>query len=982
MKKLLSICSIIIVLLFASSCWAFEFDGGDGTAASPYQITNANQLVSIGSNEQLLDKHFILTADIDLAGYSFTQAVIAPDIDNTEEFNQGPAFTGTFNGDGYRILNLTIDTLSDPNQSNDNNDFLGLFGVVSGEAAEIKYLAVENVNINGGPGADYVAGLVAGNDQANINLCYTTGNINAGYYVGGICGYNRQGKINNCYSKTNIDCSNIAGGLCGETYHGFIRDCYSTGYVRGANGIGGFCGVNTEGQIITCKWDIETSGIDYSNGSGVGLTTAEMYDFETFAPYWIFQSPFENIWAMPAEPGYPILAWQSGYKPSYGGTVVNPYQISNATQLISIGSNASLLDKHYILTADIDLAGYSFTQAVIAPDIDDTEIFNQGPAFTGTFNGDGYRILNLTIDTLSDQDPSNDDNDFLGLFGAISGETAEIKYLGVENININGGLGSNFVAGLVAGNDQANINLCYATGNIKANEYSGGLCGYNRQGQINNCYSTVNIDCNNIAGGLCGTSYHGSIRDCYSTGFVQGHNDIGGFCGINFEGEIINCGWDVETSGIDHSDGGEGLTTVEMYDYETFAPYWIFQGSFEDIWEMPAEPGYPILAWQTGGRPSQSGTAANPYKVENAEHLIAINSSAALLTKHYIQTADIDLKQYSFDNAVIAPDDTKFAGTYDGNGYKISNLNINAVATSSRDWDYPFQTPNSAYAIGLFGTISGSQTVLKNIVIENISASQYGSSYFNSNLPDHLPCIGGLCGFNEQANIDSCGVSGIVNQTIAYGSCGGLCGYNSGTITKSYSEGTVSGPNKVGGLCGVNYEGNIIDCYSSSTIKRSLDVSSTRPNLGGLCGICQEGSIIKNCYAVGEVQNPPTYSWDFSYTAGGLVDVSTDSLIINSCWDIETSGRETSAGGVGLTTVEMKTYGLFEPYWDFTDDNGDEAIWFMPEDSYPVLYWQRGQCSKPPLADISGDCIVDLFDFSLLANSWLECGYIDESLCP
>ena len=92
--------------------------------------------------------------------------------------------------------------------------------------------------------------------------------------------------------------------------------------------------------------------------------------------------------------------------------------------------------------------------------------------------------------------------------------------------------------------------------------------------------------------------------------------------------------------------------------------------------------------------------------------------------------------------------------------------------------------------------------------------------------------------------------------------------------------------------------------------------------------------------------------------------------------------------------------------WDFVDEdvNGENDIWRMCVDGieYPKLYWQftAGDFTCPDgvgtedlvhliqhwlqtdcrsidrVADINGDDIVDLYDFSLLAASWLvtDCG--------
>ena len=91
-------------ILALSIPWA-----GGGTASDPYQIGTKAELLYLAKSTQYYDKYFILTAEIDLAGESFTTAVIRPDVTIGGSFD-GTEFTGSFDGDGHVIRNLTIDT--------------------------------------------------------------------------------------------------------------------------------------------------------------------------------------------------------------------------------------------------------------------------------------------------------------------------------------------------------------------------------------------------------------------------------------------------------------------------------------------------------------------------------------------------------------------------------------------------------------------------------------------------------------------------------------------------------------------------------------------------------------------------------------------------------------------------------------------------------------------------------------------------------
>ena len=123
-----------VLYLFALPAQA-KYNGGTGDPCDPYQINDPCQLNTVGANPDDWGKHFILTADVNMSGYSsYTTALIAPDTDSSSGGFQGTAFTGNFDGAGFVISNLTIDAA--------HNDYLGLFGKIEGSNAEVENLGV------------------------------------------------------------------------------------------------------------------------------------------------------------------------------------------------------------------------------------------------------------------------------------------------------------------------------------------------------------------------------------------------------------------------------------------------------------------------------------------------------------------------------------------------------------------------------------------------------------------------------------------------------------------------------------------------------------------------------------------------------------------------------------------------------------------------------------------------------------------------
>ena len=92
--------AVSICLLTATSVTHAQYSGGSGTADDPYRIATAADLIALGETPEDYDKHFILTADIDLdpnlpGGRLFDRAVV-------------PEFFGVFDGDDHTVSNLVI----------------------------------------------------------------------------------------------------------------------------------------------------------------------------------------------------------------------------------------------------------------------------------------------------------------------------------------------------------------------------------------------------------------------------------------------------------------------------------------------------------------------------------------------------------------------------------------------------------------------------------------------------------------------------------------------------------------------------------------------------------------------------------------------------------------------------------------------------------------------------------------------------------
>ncbi|MHC4083761.1 MAG: GLUG motif-containing protein [Planctomycetota bacterium] len=254
-RRLISAIMILGILL-CSRAYPYSFESGTGEPYDPYEISNAEQLLQIGSDLSLMNKNFILTSDIDLdpnlpGGRVFRTAVIAHSVDDDRSNQSYPVivrapgvtvavFHGTFSGNGHSVRNMTIDA--------PGGKCIGLFGYV-GDDAVINDLRIEHARVVG----EQHVGLLAGINNGTISYCRCSGSISGNDRVGGLIGTSK-GSVACCQSKTRVAGKQIVGGLIGHALSkSSIVDCKSRGDVTGESDVGGLIGGMLRGTIIGCS---------------------------------------------------------------------------------------------------------------------------------------------------------------------------------------------------------------------------------------------------------------------------------------------------------------------------------------------------------------------------------------------------------------------------------------------------------------------------------------------------------------------------------------------------------------------------------------------------------------------------------------------------------------------------------------------------------------------------------------------------------
>ncbi|MBO7650839.1 MAG: hypothetical protein J6S79_08860 [Lachnospiraceae bacterium] len=690
-----------------------------------------------------LDAHVILAADIDLDGSPWTPIG-----------SSSAPFTGVLDGNGHKILNLTVDS---------EGDYVGLFGYIEGVKDENGNLiggTVQNVALEGGSikGNNYVGGVVGHNEGGIVSNCYNTGKVegrsnvggvvgwnsgtvsncyNAGdvsgsgsvvYDVGGVVGWNygtvsdcyntgavtgscsvggvvgwNERTVSNCYNtgkvKGDIDVGGVAGynigivsncynpgvvsggeidvggvagynigtvsncyntgdvtgsgnnvgGVAGDNYQGTVSNCYNTGAVVGSNTVGGVAGDNYQGTVSNCYYNESIGQIGAVNGSddasNKGLSTAQMTGRDALTKMVFDYGPGEESpWLIKADDEffsyYPHL---KGFNMNKSGNQLDAEDIEIkdwSSRILKDGAREiSNYDELKRFAAEVNGDGNNNPNPVLCGillnDISASASANGNPwtpigtesqPYTGTFDGNGKKITELTIEDTS--------KDYVGLFGYVgSGGTVQNVALEAGSIKGNDHVGGvagwnsgkvsncyntgavrsesgDFVGGVV-GRNHGTVSNCYNTGDVSGRYYVGGVAGYNYHGTVSNCYNTgaVRSESGDFVGGVAGFNYYGTVSNCYNTGDVSGRYYVGGVAGNNYSGTVSNCYYNKSIcliGAINSTDDSDhnviGLTTPRMTgisaDLSGFQEFkdangndvWLFKENTDGIYY------YPLLA--------------------------------------------------------------------------------------------------------------------------------------------------------------------------------------------------------------------------------------------------------------------------------------------------------------------------------------------------------------------------------------------------
>ena len=511
---------------------------GSGTESDPYQVENACHLRDVEASPQ---SHYVQIKDIDATTMTHGWK---------NGFTPIKDFSGTYDGNGYKISNLKVNTTDEAFEN------IGLFGTLQGGL--LKRVKLVNFVTKGGANVGSLVGL---NDRGTIEDSEVDGKVDGDRTIGGLVGLNQGGVIRNSVALVRVGENSsdtyVAGGLVGQNDGGTIIGSHASGGVTGGNQVGGLVGKN-RGSVTSSHANGDVIGTDsiwgYAYVGGLvgwhlGGTISDSYmkghDSNRYA----------NIHVVGAARGVGGLvgvnearivnvhtaryARVSG-KDQVGGLVgVNKGTIGNSYAqgtvagdsqvggLVGVSeSNASIVSSHAVLESRV--SGKDEVGGLVGGNKGSIGNSYARGAVTGDSQTGGLAGVNKgTIVNSHAQ-------------GAVTGgsQTGGLVGVNLENASVVNGStagqarvsGKNKVGGLV-GENKGNISDSYARGTVTGDSQTGGLVGENK-GSISNSYAQGAVTGGSQTGGLAGVN-SGLVRSAYSTGAVGGTDLSGRLVGVN-----------------------------------------------------------------------------------------------------------------------------------------------------------------------------------------------------------------------------------------------------------------------------------------------------------------------------------------------------------------------------------------------------------------------------------------------------------------
>ncbi|MGN0113775.1 MAG: GLUG motif-containing protein, partial [Acutalibacteraceae bacterium] len=880
---------------------------GNGTADSPYQIGTAAELYWFAGLVNGDSSVCVYNADTNPSGIQKNASACAiltnsitlnegllgadgePSIESPEAWTPISQFKGEFDGQDYTVSGLYINKPSDSS--------IGMFTSVS-------FGKVSNLNIADSYffGDESVGGIAGYSKYSTIDNCSFSGTIKGINFIGGIVGnVDNDSVIKNCTFSGIVDGERRVGGIAGRSSSDqgsksftIIRHCTVNGKVLGEEYIGGICG-----QLIVFD------GVG-SIAGGVGARVSYCENNADVKSFVVISSI--------------SLDYLGG---KVGGIVGHAYKSTVETS----SNNGSVI------------ANYECCGGVVG--------YLQNAVISDCYNGGYVKYEKRIADEIN---PLCDS--FGGIVGALWGTVKNCYADG----KVSGSSGDNGGSLFGEPNSEITVSNCYALKGIR--QTPDGTVLSDQFDTDGNAYSEGG--CEFVDDSVVGT---GELA--YKLGSAWGQE----FNYLNVIGEkpvvggarVFNTNYknnSIENDYHNHNASGYSASCLICYgasvDNDKHKPTTDENGVYQI---STAEE----LCWFAYN--SKTSTASADAVLTND---IAINSN--VLNEDGTLAVDASnlimwdpMGCYATNGSI--PSSQSYTGNFDGQGYTVSGLFFEDTNTDGRccvgffsrigaggsvknlNITDSYFVANSSY--GYVGGICGlNEGAIDNCTFSGVVTGQKYVGGICSTKSDSTAditisnctnygkisgesAVGGICGVaGKRVTITNCsnkigdnakiGSTDSGEITAGYGTVGGICGNSCGKIIECYNEGTVKGPNRVGGIVGsfsmtakvekcVNTRAKYpMELDSNYSPKYSGPISGDR-FVGGICGSTDSifGGVIKSCYNLNQ-QVCGTVANETSI--GGLVGCCYSKAVIEGCFNYCTDFTKDNAV---MTANTPKNYYLF-----------------------------------------------------------------------
>lgn len=493
----------------------------------------------------------------------------------------------------------------------------------------------------------------------------------------------------------------------------------------------------------------------------------------------------------------------------------------------------------------------------------------------------------------------------------------------------------NFTGGL-GGVITAQVEETYSDGEVKGVMDVGGLVGMlgteeYLYAHLQNSYALGEVTGEKDIGGLIGNNsgykvessfYHEDMPDCDVEGYGslplndEEFGSISTFSTAEWDIEMIetqrdhpylsmetdgdNATWLIQKSDRYYNftiDSQEGGTTDPPEGTHTYYEHGKIvleavrtEGYYSTGWTGDVESSEEIIAVTADEDKEMTALFEEvDEEIRNWEHLYNIRYK---LDGDFTLETDLDRNSAGYEDHVVADQGWEpigrvvegffesFTGTFDGQGYEISDLRIDR--------------PTESY-VGLFAFL-GEEGSIENARLSNVSVIG-GGGLSRSGVGalvgmNGVPVSHSYTGGNMNGEQDAGGLiydSHMTGSVRGNSRVGGLVGYNRRYVFESSADGEVSGESSVGGLVGANEEGSLSN--SSAT----ADVSGNN-GIGALVGV-NDGKV-SNSHSTGHVSGEMSLGGLIGYMSPGFGIESA--VVINSYATGNVSGEGSIGGLLGV----------------------------------------------------------------------------------